>query len=201
MRGDRVRCTDASRRQYVGWQTLDVFFQQKTAYESAEWDWRSDVCSSDLSGLSAVSVGFSASLACALPFAITARRLSYSGAAIAGWTGVRDIGKSSYVVITDSDVFPQGTVNISSIRVLEGSYSDKVISYTGSLIATSGSGLANPFIELIRKNGYSINRTENVEPHDGGGLTAMVNGETIMVGNTGFMNLMGIRVPQNINTP
>lgn len=150
--------------------------------------------------MAAASASFSSAICFALPFAITARKLYQSGAAIAGWTGVEDIGRSRHVVITDSDVFPAGTVEISSIRILEGAFTDKVISYTGSVIAASGNGLAGAFAELIRRNGYSISRVENFEPHDGGGMTAMVNGENVYVGNTGFMNLMGIRVPQRLNT-
>ena len=146
----------------------------------------------------AASSSFSAAICFALPFSITARRLFQSGAAVAGWSGVRDIGNSQRVIITDSDVFPSGTVEIAGIRILEGSFTDKVISYTGSVIAASGSGLAPVFSDLIRRNGYSISHIENFAPHDGGGMTAMVNGENVYVGSAGFMNLMGIRVPQKL---
>ena len=150
--------------------------------------------------LLAASASFSGAICFALPFAAAARKLYQSGAAIAGWSGVRDIGKSRQVVITDADVFPKGTVEISSIRILEGSFSHKVISATASVIAASGNGLAAPFAELVRRNGYAINRVENFEPHDGEGMSAIVNGESVLVGSTGFMNLMGIRLPQKLTT-
>lgn len=148
----------------------------------------------------AVGASFSAGLCFALPFAVTAKKLYSSGAAICGWAGARDIGRSGNVVITDGDIFPQGTVEISSIRVLEGSMADKIISYTGSVVVASGNGMAGAFSELISRNGYSLCRVENFIPHDGGGMTAVVNGENVMVGSTAFMNLMGIRVPQKIAT-
>lgn len=151
-----------------------------------------------LSVMVACSATFSAAVCFALPFSVASRRLFQSGAAVAGWPGVRDIGRSRRVVITDGDVFPPGTVEISGIRILEGAFTDKVISYTGSVCAASGSGLAAPFAELIRRNGYSISRVESFSPHDGGGMTAVVSGETVYVGSTGFMNLMGIRVPQKL---
>lgn len=34
--------------------------------------------------------------------------------------------------------------------------------------------------------------------HEGGGLTAMINGEEVLCGNSGFMRLMGIRLPQKL---
>jgi len=150
--------------------------------------------------LLAASSAFSATLCFSLPFAFAARRFSQSGAAVAGWPGIRDIGRSRNVVITDTDVFPKGTLELGDIRILEGAFVDKVISSTASVIAASGSGLAVPFAELIRRNGYTISRVENFEPHDGGGMTAMVDGSSVAIGNTGFMNLIGVRVPQKLST-
>ncbi len=150
--------------------------------------------------LSAACATFSCTICYSVPFFVAARRLNQSGAAIAGWSGLRDVGAGHYVVITDADVFPRGTVEIDKIRILEGTFTDKVISYTGSVIAASGSELAGPFAELIRRNGYSVHRVENFAPHDGGGMVAMVNGESVFVGGGGFMNLMGIRLPQKLNT-
>lgn len=154
----------------------------------------------DIAMLLAASAAFSATICFSLPYAFAARRFTQTGAAVAGWPGIRDIGRSRSVVITDADVFPKGTLEMGDIRILEGAFVDKVISATASVIAASGSGLAVPFAELIRRNGYSISRVENFEPHDGGGMTAMVNGENIAVGNTGFMNLIGVRVPRKLST-
>ena len=150
--------------------------------------------------LTGASAAFSSVLAFTLPYAVAARKMSGSGAAVAGWDGAKDIGSSRHVVITDTDMFPRGTVEVGNIRILEGAFVDKVISYTGSVIAASGSGLAAPFADLIRRNGYTICRVENFEPHDGGGMTAMVNGENVCIGSAGFMNLMGIRVPKKLST-
>ena len=153
-----------------------------------------------ISILIAASATFSCAICFAVPFAVAAKKLYPSGAALAGWSGMRDIGRSRHVIITDADVFPRGTVEIGSIRILEGSFADTVISYTASVVAASGSGLAAPFADLVRRNGYTVSRVENFEAHDGGGLTAMVNGDSVCVGNTGFMNLMGIRLPQKLST-
>jgi len=150
-----------------------------------------------------VSVGatFSAAVCFALPFSVVAKKLSRGGSALAGWAAVRDIGKSRHVVITDNDIFPNGTVQISGIRVLEGFFSDRVIAYTGSIAVASASGLSSAFSDLIKRNGYSIYKTEHFEVHDGGGMTAMIDGDNVIVGSNGFMNLMGIRIPRKLSTP
>ena len=150
-----------------------------------------------LSALTAVSTSFSALLCFSLPFAAVSRRLASGGAAVAGWAGVADVGESRRTVVTDEDIFPAGNVHIDTIRILEGVLSDKVISYTGSVIACSGSDLVAPFTELMRRNGCAMHQVENFACHKGGGLTAIVRGEQVFVGNSSFMNLMGIRLPQS----
>ena len=153
-----------------------------------------------ISILAAVSATFSCTLCFSAPFSAIAQRLSQSGAAIAGWSGLREVGNCRYVVVTDGDVFPRGTVEIEKVRILEGAFTDKVISYSGSVIAASGSSLAEPFTDLIRRNGYTIRPVENFEAHEGGGMTAVVNGEVVLVGGADFMSLMGIRLPQKLKT-
>ena len=150
------------------------------------------------SALLAASASFSALLCFAQPFTSVARQLLQSGAAIAGWPGCADIGASRQVIVTDTDLFPAGTVASSGIRIIEGNFADRVISYTGSLLAASGSGVSAVFTELISKNGYTMLKVEDFSIHEGGGLTATINNDRVLVGNSGFMNLMGIRLSQSL---
>ena len=150
-----------------------------------------------LSALTAVIASFSALLSFSMPFRIVAGRLSSSGAAIAGWAGSSDIGKSKYTVITDTDIFPAGTINIGTIRILEGTFTDKVISYTGSMLIAANCCLTPAFSELMKRNSCAVHPVDDFESHEGGGIIGMVRGEQVYVGTSGFMNLMGIRLPQS----
>ena len=152
-----------------------------------------------LSALLSVSASFTAFLSFPLPYALTARKLQSSGAAVVGWAGCADIGKTKRVVITDNDIFPPGTMKLTGINILEGAFVDKVVSYTSSLLTASGSGVTAAFAELIARRGYSLVQTEEFKCHEGGGLSALIGGERVLVGSAGFMNLMGIRLPQNMS--
>jgi len=151
-----------------------------------------------LSALLAAGASFSALLNFAKPFATVARQLLGSGAAIAGWPGCADIGESRQVIVTDSDLFPAGTISSAGIRIIEGNFTDKVVSYTGSLLAASGSAVAGVFTELIGRYGYTLLHLEDFNVHEGGGLTATIGGDRVLVGSSGFMNLMGVRLPHNL---
>ncbi|MBR1659724.1 MAG: hypothetical protein IJ705_05355 [Oscillospiraceae bacterium] len=154
-----------------------------------------------VASMAAVSATFSCALCVALPLYIAAKKLSPAGAAVAGWSGLRDVGTARSLVVSDTDVFPYGTVRIGNIRLVENADADKVIAYTGSVIAASGSTLAAPFAELMRRNGYTMCRVENFTPKDGGGMAAAVRGESVSVGSSGFMNLIGIRMPRKLTAP
>lgn len=153
-----------------------------------------------LSAMTAASASFTALISFPELFASTARRLRRGGTAVAGYAGCAEIGKSKRVVITDTDIFPPGTVSISGIRILEGTFTEKVVSYTGSLLAASGSGLSAVFTEMMSKKGYTMLRIEDYEYHEGGGITAVIKDEKVYVGSSGFMNLMGVRLPQNLTS-
>jgi hypothetical protein len=153
----------------------------------------------NLSALLSVTASFAAFFAFPLPYSIASRRLRDSGVALAGYAGCADIGKNRRVVITDEDLFPPGTMKFSEINILEGAFVSKVVSCTASLLANSGSGVMALFNELMTRRGYDLVDVEQFKCHEGGGLSGMVGGERILVGSAGFMNLMGIRLPQNLN--
>lgn len=143
---------------------------------------------------------FAAIVAFSLPFRTVARRLCQNGSAIAGWSGVSDIGKSKHLIVTDKDIFPPRNISLDSIRILEGAFPDKVISYAGSVIIASGNCLAPVFSELMRKNNCALMPVEEFTCNESGGLIALVNGEEVLVGNSGFMSLKGIHLPQKLNS-
>ena len=151
-----------------------------------------------LSALLAVSASFGAFISFPLPYSMAARKLQLSGAAVAGYVGAADIGRARRVVITDNDLFPPGTMKLSGINILEGALVDRVISFTASLLAASGSGVTGVFMELINRRGYELVQPQDFRCHEGGGLSAQVDGVQILVGSAGFMNLMGIRLPQGM---
>jgi len=140
-----------------------------------------------------VCASFSAVFGFAYPFYVLTKRLARSGVAIAGYAGCADLGRIGQVVIKDKDIFPVRTLSIANINVTEGFYPDKVVSYTASMVAAAGMGIAAVFTELMKKNGYNMQKVEDFACHEGGGIIARINGDQIYVGSSSFMQLMGIR--------
>lgn len=142
---------------------------------------------------------FAALVAFAIPFRTAARKLARTGSAIAGWSGASDIGRSKHLIVTDKDLFTARNISIEDIRILDGAFPDKVISYTGSVIVASGSCLATAFTDLMQRNNCTLMPVESFTCNESGGLTALVNGEEVLVGSSAFMNLKGVHLPQQLS--
>lgn len=142
---------------------------------------------------------FAALVAFAITFRTAARKLARTGSAIAGWSGASDIGRSKHLIVTDKDLFTARNISIEDIRILDGAFPDKVISYTGSVIVASGSCLATAFTDLMQRNNCTLMPVESFTCNESGGLSALVNGEEVLVGSSAFMNLKGVHLPQQLS--
>lgn len=130
-------------------------------------------------------------------FARTARHLLYNGTAIAGWSGARQIGESDRLVLTDTDIFPEDTVEIVGIRVLNKSDAERVISATGSMLAEAGTGTAAVFSELMRQQDAPARTVEGFTVGEGG-AKGTIDGMEVRVGTGGFMHLSGVKIPDRL---
>lgn len=141
------------------------------------------------------AVPVTALLGFALPFCVGSMRIFSSGAAIAGWSGLCDIGQSRNLIVTDRDLFPEGSVELDSIRIFADESSDKVISYAGTMIVASGSSISGCFGELMEKHGCELRHVENFEYLAGGGMRGVIDGEVVLCGSSDLMRLMNVRIP------
>jgi len=149
-----------------------------------------------LSALLAAAAPFSLLFSFSVPFSTVSRAIRKSGAALAGWGGADDICFTDGVCVTDDDLFPPGTLRLSGVKVYDGAAPDRAILYTASLIIKSGSGLTSLFSEVLKQQGISMARVDNFECHESG-IGAIIRGEQIATGSAAFMNLLGVRVPDD----
>ncbi len=150
-----------------------------------------------LSAMLTASATLSGALCFSLPWLTLCRRLSQSGAAIAGWDGVTATGGSG-ILLTDTDFFPPGCVALNGIKVFGDFPVDKVVANTASLIKESGSGLDKIFHDLLRSQGCVYRRMSHFCCYEGG-LSAVIRAQQVLVGSAAFMHLMEIPLPPGLN--
>ena len=141
------------------------------------------------------AVPFAAMCCYSLPFFLGSMRIFPSGAAIAGWSGMSDIGQSKNLIVTDRDLFPEGTVEIGTIRIFADEDPARIISYAGSMMAAAGSCSAPAFGALMERNACRTRSIENFEYLAGGGMKGIIDSRVILCGSTDLMRLMNVRIP------
>ncbi|MCR5663406.1 MAG: hypothetical protein K6G17_00840 [Oscillospiraceae bacterium] len=152
------------------------------------------------SALLCPAVPFAALLCFSLPFFTGSFRIFPSGAAIAGWSGLCDIGRSRNLIVTDRDLFPEGTVEIDQIRIFADIQPEKVISYAGSMLTACGSSVSACFGELMEKNNCPMRSIENFEYLPGGGMMGVIDSSVVLCGSSELMQLMNVRIPFRLVT-
>ena len=73
------------------------------------------------------------------------------------------------------------------------------MAYTATLLRDAGSGLARLFHEQLRAMGGLLRNAERLCCYEGGGLSANIRGDQVLVGSAAFMNLMEISLPPGLN--
>lgn len=148
-----------------------------------------------LAAMYAAAPAFSAMMAFPLPYFLTQRDLYATKSAIAGWTGAKEIGRVSTMIVTDRDLFPDETVVINSIRIVDMVNPELTLSYFCSMIKESGSCLVPAFEQLAENNDCELRPVENFECHEAGGLSGMIGPDEVVVASHYYMKLEGFRIP------
>ena len=151
-----------------------------------------------LSAVFCPAVPLSALLCFALPFFTGSVRIFSSGAGIAGWSGLCDIGQSKNLIVTDRDLFPEGTVELVSPIICVNVDQKRIVSYAVSMLTASGCSVASCFTDLMERTGCTTRKIENFEMLPGGGMRGIIDGSVVLCGSSDLMQLMNVWVPHQL---
>ncbi len=151
-----------------------------------------------LSATLTACASYSGLLCFGMPMLSLSARLAKSGAALAGWEGVRRSERGNGILLTDNDLFPPGAVSLNGIKIFGDFSVEKVVAVTATLIRAEDSGLDKVFHDLLRTQGATYRRANDFCCYEGGGASAEVRGEQILVGTAAFMKLMEVPLPQGL---
>jgi hypothetical protein len=162
---------------------------------------RPDLILWDASVIFTLATPLSVTLAYGIPYRRIAQRLSRSGAAIAGWDGVRALAGSSMAAVVDNDLFPTGMVSCNGIRAYGKFAEELAVGYAATLVRAAGSGLEQTFANLVYTQGakYWTEDMKDFEVYDGGGYGARIRKDEVLIGTADFMQVMGVEMPNGIS--
>lgn len=131
-----------------------------------------------------------------LPIFSAASRLNKKGSMIAGKAAAQKLEQANAVVISSTDLFPDGTVTLQSMKVLSDNDIDSTILRAASLTEAVGSTLSPIFKKIAGTNSsYSLPDPDTVKYEERLGLSGWVDNELLFIGNRTLMEAHGIEVP------
>lgn len=136
-------------------------------------------------------------LAYALPLRRVTKRISKSGSALAGYQGADALCKSNCIILTDTDLFPPGTVTLNGLKIF-GEESGKVFSYAATMAHASETGLSRLFDNLLESEGGKLETLSDLNFYEEGGVGGTIRGETVLFGTSSFCRKMGVTLPQGL---
>lgn len=122
------------------------------------------------------------------------RRLLGSGAAIAGARQANLLRGTEEVVLTESDLFPTGSIALESLQNTGRMSDDKVLACAAALADAAGLELGRVLTETTRERYGVTLAARNVQAVEGG-LTGEIGTSRVVLGTAALMVKMGIRIP------
>lgn len=135
-------------------------------------------------------------IATSRPMAILERRLHMVGTVICGWQGVKALSGKAAFPLSDSDIFPTGSVKLNGVKYYGDRTPEDAIAYASALMAENGGALAPVFRELLKsKDGFAY-QVENFRTYPAGGIGGEVCKEPVLLGTIDFLQDMGVEIPE-----
>ena len=98
------------------------------------------------------------------------------------------------MVLTDSDLFPPGTVELNGLKIY-GEEIGKVVSYAAS---AAQSPLSPIFEQLLAAESGVRQPLEDLQFYEEGGFGGTIHGETVMMGSAYFMKQSKVTLPRDL---
>lgn len=138
-------------------------------------------------GCMALCSTFSMMLVVNLPMARSSKKNAELQGVLLGYDCVDKFADTNSVLIDATELFPQGSVNLSAIKVFSDMRIDEAIVEAASLTNQSGSILKNMFYDIIAGKTEMLNPVESYIFEDSMGICGWINNKRVLLGNRELM--------------
>jgi len=130
-----------------------------------------------------------------MPLSIVQKKLSSYGAMIAGHDAAEAISNANAVVFSATELFPEGTVKLYNMHVLNKGAVDKYLTYAASILKEAGSPLCPIFNEMLLESNQDSPKADSVKFENQMGVSGWIGEHRVFIGNRTLMEGHSIKVP------
>lgn len=130
------------------------------------------------------------------PMAVLERRLHQLGVVLCGWAGIQQMSGPAVVPLRDTDLLPGGSVKINGVKFYSRRDPDQIIGYATAVVCATDNALGPLFQHLLESRNSKHYEAEAYQVYENGGLGAVVQGESVLLGTVSFLQEMGVEIPE-----
>ena len=130
---------------------------------------------------------FSMMLVVNMPMSKAAKKNAEFHGAVIGYDCIEEFADTNSILVDATQLFPQGSVNLSAIKVFSDTRIDEAIVEAASLTNQAGSILKNMFYDIIAGKTELLNPVESYIFEDSMGLCGWINNKRVLLGNRELM--------------
>ena len=139
--------------------------------------------------------------ASAIPAGRAAKWLHNSGAALLSFRAARELSKAEQILLRDGDIYPNDTVTIKGLKIADGVDFHRTVACAAGVTAHIGGGLNKCFADFARTQYVFPKPADEFELYERGGASAIIGGDSVLMGSAAFLTRMGIRLEEDQRVP
>ena len=154
-----------------------------------------------VSTISVIIVAGACGIAAGTPLAILGGigRCARLGAIVKGGVHLETLGRINMVVIDKTGTLTFGRPEVQRVVSAPGVSTETILDAAASAELRSEHPLGKSIVTYVRGLGRSIGEPERFDYTPGRGITAVVDGATVLVGNRALMQDRGVAVPSSVS--
>ncbi len=132
------------------------------------------------------------------PILLLQRRLHRLGTVLCGWQGVEGLSGKVIFPVSFGDLYPADALRLNGVKYFGSREPEQVASYAAAVVIADKCGLTELFTQVVDSYNGRFYDAYNLEHFENGGMSGVVEGETVLLGSASFMKEMGVEVPENV---
>ena len=125
------------------------------------------------------------------------RRLHRLGTVLCGWQGIEGLCGKTVFPLTFADMYPAEAVRLNGVKYFGSREPEQVVAYAAAVIEAEGSGLTGLFAQILDAHNGRHFDAYALEHYENGGVSGVVEEETVLLGSASFMKDMEVEVPES----
>lgn len=127
------------------------------------------------------------------------KKLFTSGTALFSYDCAKELARAKYVAVNDMDIFPQGAVSISGMKIEKTHTLEEVVACAASVLGCVEGGTGFAFADFAKQQFIHVPKAQEVEYHEAGGVSAVIKGDKIICGTAACLMRRGIHITEGLS--